>query len=63
MSGSLERFATLRLRVARPEYAASPPSALPGISPSRGEIARGKVPSISTFKDEMAGEHLADLPP
>ncbi|CUX37822.1 hypothetical protein AGR7C_Cc60002 [Agrobacterium deltaense Zutra 3/1] len=55
--GVLGRFATGRLNFARPEYAALPPSALPGISPSRGEI--GKMLSRHFILEFRDGRDLA----
>jgi hypothetical protein len=48
-----------------------PPSALPGISPTRGEISRWQLPPISSLsvRGNFPAEHglttalLADLPP
>ncbi len=46
-----------------PVRAALPPSALPGISPTRREIIRGEVSPLLKFENEATVEPLADLPP
>ncbi|MDP9733339.1 UNVERIFIED_ORG: hypothetical protein QE446_002708 [Rhizobium sp. SORGH_AS260] len=42
---------------------ALPPSALPGISPSRGEIDMRQGSDYLNVEDEVAKGPLADLPP